>query len=379
MRGNVRNIQTADNRLVVGTVFALISLIVMALLVFAWLQPAFAAEEVGASDTAVTVTIKTGEHGSVNEKTGEFTETVSQGESLKLMIGCDEGYVIGRVLLNDEPLAASDLKELLGESAGELDLEELDDDLSVEIIFMTTSEFEIQKEYGQVADDLSGDDTGADDSQQTSDESGEGTDDTSGDASSDTNTDPSDGAMADLGDDTAADSTSSESSDDEDNAGADSESDDGEDSSEDLDSLIDSTEAEDGDDTDDNINWGTIEDSEDTSDDTDTTAADDTEVTAGEDYSADEDSETADTTEQASETGSETKVSSEAAYLDTAKDDSDSTDDGKGDYYDTPKTGDERNPWIWLVVLISGLVMIAVSTGIHIRSAIRKRDGRWSS
>ena len=376
MRKNVRNIQTADSRLVTGAAFAVISLIAMVLLVFTWVRPAFAAE---GDIPSVTVTIKAGEHGSVNEKTGEFTEAVAQGESLKLMIGCDEGYVIGRVLLNDEPLAASDLKELLGASTGELDLEELDDDLSVEIIFMTTSEFEIQKEYGQVADDLSGDDTGADDSQQTSDESGEGTDDTSGDASSDTNTDPSDGAMADLGDDTAADSTSSESSDDEDNAGADSESDDGEDSSKDLDSLIDSTEAEDGDETDDNINWGTTEDSEVTAEDTEATAVADTEVTTGEDYSADDASDTSESTEQVSGTESETKVSSKAAFVDTAKDDSDSTDDGKGDYYDTPKTGDERNPLIWLAMLISGLVMITVSAGSHIRSAIRKRDRRWSS
>ena len=379
MRKNVRNIQTADSRMVVGAAFAAISLIVMALLVFTWMQPAFAAEGDGASGTSVTVTIKAGEHGVVNEKTGETTETVSQGEGLRLAISSEEGYVIGRVLLNDEPLAASDLKELLGESAGELDLEELDDDLSVEIIFMTTSEFEIQKEYGQVADDLNGDDTGTDDSQQTSDDSGEGTDEISGDTSSDTNTDPSDGTVTDPGDDTEADFTGDESSGDEDTTGADSESVDGDDSSEDLDSLIDSTEAEDGDDTDDSINWGTTEDAEDSSGDTGTTAVDDTEVTTGEDDSAYDDSESADTIDQESDTESETKVSSQAAYIDTAKDDSDSTDDGKGDYYDTPKTGDERNPWIWLVVLISGLVMIAVSTGIHIRSAIRKRDGRWSS
>ena len=375
MRRNVRNIQTADSGLAGGAVFAAISLIVMALLVFTWVRPAFAAE---GDIPSVTVIIKAGEHGSVNEKIGEFTEAVEQGESLKLTIGCDEGYVIGRVLLNDEPLAASDLKELLGLSAGDLDLEELDDDLSVEIIFMTTSEFDIQKEYGQVADDLS-DDTGADDSPQTSDASGDVTDETSGDTSSDTNTDPSDGTVTDPGDDTEADFTGDESSGDEDTTGADSESVDEDDSSEDLDSLIDSTEAEDGDDTDDSINWGTTEDSEDSSGDTGTTAVDDTEVTTGEDDSAYDDSESADTIDQESDTESETKVSSQAAYIDTAKDDSDSTDDGKGDYYDTPKTGDERNPWIWLTVLISGIVMITVSAGSYIRSAIRKRDGRWSS
>ena len=374
---HMRDIQMTERRIAGGAAFAAISLIIMALLAFTWMQPAFAAE----GDTpSVTVTIKAGEHGSVNEKTGEFTETVSQGEGLRLAISSEEGYVIGRILLNDEPLAASDLKELLGESVEELDLEELDDDLLVEIIFMTTSEFEIQKEYGQVADDLSGDDTGTGDSQQISDESGEGTDDTSGDTSSDMDTDPSDGGVTDPGDDTAADSTGSEFSDDEDNAGTDSESADGEDISEDLDSLIDSTEAEDGDDTDDNINWGTTEDADDTSvGDTDTTAVDDTEVMTGEDYSDDDDSDTADTTDQAADTEGETKVSSQAAYVDTAKDDSDSTDDGKGDYYDTPKTGDERNPLIWLAMLISGLVMITVSAGSHIRSAIRKRDRRWSS
>lgn len=373
---HMRDTQMVERRITGGAALVAISLIIMALLAFTWMQPAFAAEE----DTpSVTVTIKAGEHGSVNEKTGEFTETVSPGESLKLTICCDEGYVIGRVLLNDEPLAASDLKELLGLSVGVLDLEELDDDLSVEIVFMTTSEFEIQKEYGQVADDLSGDDTGTGDSQQISDESGEGTDDTSGDTSSDMDTDPSDGTVTDLGDDTVADSNDNESSDSEDNAGVDPESVDGEDSSEDLDSLIDSTEAEDGDDTDDNINWGTTEDSEETVEDTEATAVADTEVTAGEDYSVDDDSETANTTEQASETGSETKVSSKAAYLDTAKDESDITDDGKGDYYDTPKTGDERSPWIWLAVLISGLVMITASARSHIRKIFLRRDGRWSS
>lgn len=378
MRRNVRNIQTDDSRLGGALSFTAISLVVMALLVFTWIQPAFATEG-DATASAVTITIKAGEHGSVNEKTGEFTETVPQGENLKLAISSEEGYAIGRVLLNDEPLAASDLKELLGLSVGDLDLEELDDDLSVEIVFMTTSEFEIQKEYGQVADDLSGDDTGTDDSQQTSDESGEGTDGTLGDTSSDTNTDSSDGTVTDTGDDTVADSNDNESSGDEDATGADSESADGEDTSEDLDSLIDSTEAEDGDETDDNINWGTTEESDDTSDDTDTTAVDDTEVTTGEDYSADDDSETADTTEQASDTESETKVSSQAAFADKAKEDYDSTDDGKGDYYDTPKTGDERSPWIWLAVLISGLAMITASAGSRIRNTIRKRDGRWSS
>ena len=90
MRRNVRNIQTDDSRLGGALSFTAISLVVMALLVFTWIQPAFAAEG-DATASAVTITIKAGEHGSVNEKTGEFTETVPQGENLKLAISSEEG------------------------------------------------------------------------------------------------------------------------------------------------------------------------------------------------------------------------------------------------------------------------------------------------
>ena len=377
MKKNVRSTNIFAGR----KVLAAVSLITMMLLIVTCMQPVYAADADGASAATVTVGIKAGEHGSVNEKTGEFTETVAQGENMKLMIGCEEGYVIGRVLLNDEPLSASDLKELLGATSGYLDLEDLEDDLSVEIIFMTTSEFEIQKEYGQVAEDLSDNDTGSDNNQQSSGEGGddsgtqtgtEGTDtgiedtDASGDnnATGETESDPS-----------GADTADSEDQSSENVDGTDSDSTAAADPSENLDSLIDSTEALDGDETDDETNWGTIEDSEETETDTDNDVLAETGTstdTTGDDKS---DNTTATETVKAEDTAASDKTDT----ADSEKGDTDSTDDGKGDYYGTPKTGDESDPYVWLVLIISGLGLAAVSAGRIVRGKLREDDGRWSA
>ena len=363
MKKNVRSTNIFAGR----KVLAAVSLITMMLLIVTCMQPVFAADADGASAATVTVSIKAGEHGSVNEKTGEFTETVAQGENMKLMIGCDEGYVIGRVLLNDEPLSASDLKELLGATSGYLDLEDLEDDLSVEIIFMTTSEFEIQKEYGQVAEDLSDNDTGSNNNQQSSGEGGD-------DSNTQTGTDGTDMGIEDTGTSgdnnvtgdtesyhSGADTADSEDQSSENTDGTDSDSTVTDDPSEDLDSLIDSTEALDGDETDDETNWGTIEDSEETDTDADT----DSDVIAETDASTDTTGDDTSYNTAATETvkAEDTADSTKTVTADSENEKSDSTDDGKGDYYDTPKTGDERNPCIWLVVMISGLVLTAVSAG----------------
>ena len=365
MKKNVRS----TNIFAGGTVLAAVSLITMMLLIFTCMQPAFAADADGASATAVTVIIKAGEHGSVNEKTGEFTETVAQGENLKLMIGCEEGYVIGRVLLNDEPLSASDLKELLGATSGDLDLENLEDDLSVEIIFMTTSEFEIQKEYGQVAEDLSDNDTGSDNNQQSSGESGD-------DSGTQTGTEGTDAGIEDTDlNPSGADTADSEDQSSENADGTDSDSSAADDSSEDLDSLIDSTEALDGDETDDETNWGTIEDSEETETDTDN------DVLAETDTSTDTAVENTSDNTTATETAKmeDTEDSVKTVTTDSGNGDTDSTDDGKGDYYGTPKTGDESDPYVWLVLIISGLGLAAVSAGSIVRRKLREDDGRWSA
>ena len=77
------------------------------------------------TEPSVTVSIVCSEHGSVNDKTGEFTETVSSGSDLHLSFTADTGYLIGKLLINDEPLAASDLVGIAGETSGHIDLEGL--------------------------------------------------------------------------------------------------------------------------------------------------------------------------------------------------------------------------------------------------------------
>ena len=367
MKKNVRS----TNIFAGGTVLAAVSLITMMLLIFTCMQPAFATDADEASATAVTVIIKAGEHGSVNEKTGEFTETVAQGENLKLMIGCEEGYVIGRVLLNDEPLSASDLKELLGATSGDLDLENLEDDLSVEIIFMTTSEFEIQKEYGQVAEDLSDNDTGSDNNQESSGESGD-------DSGTQTGTEGTDAGIEDTDlNPSGADTSDSENQSSENADGTDSDSTVADDPSEDLDSLIDSMEALDGDETDDETNWGTIEDSEETDADADTGNDVLTETDTSTDTTVENTSDNTTATETVR--AEDTAASDKTDTADSEKGDTDSTDDGKGDYYGTPKTGDESDPYVWFVLIISGLGLAAVSAGSIVRRKLREDDGRWSA
>ena len=65
MKKNVRSTNIFAGR----KVLAAVSLITMMLLIVTCMQPVYAADADGASAATVTVGIKAGEHGSVNEKT----------------------------------------------------------------------------------------------------------------------------------------------------------------------------------------------------------------------------------------------------------------------------------------------------------------------
>ena len=90
---------------------------------------AFADEE----DISVQVTV--GEHGSVNGHTSDFAENIESGNSLSLEIEADNGYVIGAVLVNEEELPDDDTKSITGKMKGTVDLEELEEDVTVSIEF----------------------------------------------------------------------------------------------------------------------------------------------------------------------------------------------------------------------------------------------------
>ena len=90
---------------------------------------AFADEE----DISVQVTV--GEHGSVNGHTSDFEEIIESGNSLSLEINADSGYVIGAVLVNEEELPDDDTESITGKMKGTVDLEELEEDVTVSIEF----------------------------------------------------------------------------------------------------------------------------------------------------------------------------------------------------------------------------------------------------
>ena len=90
-----------------------------------------------ADETGSTVTIKitAGEHGSVNGKTGYFTESVTSGDNLILSCKADEGYVIDSIIVNDAEVEEADLDGILHQESGSLTLEELTTGLSVTVGF----------------------------------------------------------------------------------------------------------------------------------------------------------------------------------------------------------------------------------------------------
>ena len=118
------------------------------------------------TESSVTVSIICSKHGYVNDKTGEFSETVSSGSDLHLSLTAEEGYLIGKVLINDESLAAADLEGIEGEQSGQLDLEGLEENLSLQVVFMTPEDYADQEISPGTTDDPSAgggsDDTGTD-------------------------------------------------------------------------------------------------------------------------------------------------------------------------------------------------------------------------
>ena len=137
------------------------------------------------TEPSVTVSIICGEHGSINNKTGEFSETVTSGGDLHLSFAAEEGYLIGKVLINDEPLASADLEGIAGEQSGQLDLEGLEESLSVQVVFMTPEEYANQETTPGSTDDPpagdgsedTGTDTPADDTGSTDPAGQDGNDD----------------------------------------------------------------------------------------------------------------------------------------------------------------------------------------------------------
>ena len=102
------------------------------------------ADETGST---INVQITSGEHGTVNDRTGSFTETAASGSNLTLKCRADDGYVIGTVLVNDAEVESEDLDGILNEATGQLTLEGLTADLTVTVNFT---------EFGSDADDVIG-------------------------------------------------------------------------------------------------------------------------------------------------------------------------------------------------------------------------------
>lgn len=302
---------------------------IMALIcVMVLLSPSAFADDAGTGSdgvAAITVSIVCSEHGSVNEKTGEFTETVPSGGDLHLSFAADEGYLIGKVLINDEPLAAADLEGIAGEQTGQIDLEGLEEDLSLQIVFMTPGDYADQEiSPGTTGDPATG---GGDDPGAGSDTPGDSTGDTPVDdpGSNDPTvqddpgsddpaevSDPSAGDTGDAGDGSGTDGSGSE----DDEEGFDP-----------------------------NDDWGAEDDAADPDSDEYQGTYDDDELGAQES----EDTETDDTgvveadTETTEETGSDgvTRSTGTAASKTVFESDTDSDEDEyKGDY-GTPKTGDD--------------------------------------
>lgn len=96
--------------------------------------PAFADEEDAGTQT-VSIAVTAGVHGSVNGKTGSFTENIDAGVDLTLEMKADEGYVIDTVSINDADLEEEDLEGIAGNQEGSLTLEEVADDMTVNVTF----------------------------------------------------------------------------------------------------------------------------------------------------------------------------------------------------------------------------------------------------
>ena len=164
-----------------------------------------------ADEEGISVQVSVGEHGSVNGHTSDFTESIETGQSLTLEIEADSGYVIGSVLVNEEELPGEDAGGITGKTKGSMDLEYLEEDVTVDVEFEEdqaisgedeetgtaedpgsgdTDEAGTEAEYGSDADpagdDAADEEQSADEgSGETGDSTGEGVDDESDETSAD--------------------------------------------------------------------------------------------------------------------------------------------------------------------------------------------------
>lgn len=312
--------------------------------------PSSFADDAASSGATVTVSISCGDHGTVNANSGEFAEVITSGSDLHLVIAADEGYLIGSVLINDEPLAASDLVGIAGETSGQLDLEGLEDDLSVQITFMTEAEYEEYKgESGIVTDPFAGDVTGGGD-----------TDDGAGA----TVYDPENGDASQQDDEDSGTTEDQEQTDDSDSGQDDDEGfepdDDWGTDDDEADLEMDDSEGYQGTNDDEDGYENTSEDSQ----QYETDEAEIIEISGTVDAAA---------TDSTSGTDKITDIGTAAStVVEADDDDSDSETDGKGGYYDdysTPRTGDESMA-LPTVMILFGCSLLCLSGII----ALRRRE-----
>ena len=341
---------------------AAVMFLILAVIIMSIGSQSVFADDTTSVGSTVVASINCGEHGTVNEKTGEFTETVASGGNLHLEFAADEGYVIGSILINEEQLDDEDLEGTAGATSGVLDLEGLEDNLSVQVIFITTEEYANQPTTGG-EDNNPGNEGGTDDTgseggntggQEQTDPDNNGGDDLSDPDNGDEITDPQnpdDGNEAD-------DPSIEDPSETDDGTG------DGTDSSYDPD--YDGTYDQGGTTGDTDSNYDDEDSDNEYSDEEGTSDDDQLSEQEASDDSIEEQTDTKDETAEETTSGTDTvsgsndtKTSSAISKESDSDDDEDDASKGKGDYYDTPKTGDDR-----LVLPLSLTIMGLALTGI---------------
>ena len=198
-------------------------------------SPAYA--EDGDTDQ-VSIEVTAGEHGSVNGKTGSFTEKVDLGSDVTLTMKADDGYVIDAVSVNEAELEGEDLEGIAGESEGTLTLDALEEDTTVSVTFTQGESAGGEGESGtedgsddadgmEPEDNTTGDEGGTPAGETEPDETADPHGAAAGDEQgSDDGTDPSSGEAKDSdGDEAAADGSDEQSSEDADTTTSDSEKD----------------------------------------------------------------------------------------------------------------------------------------------------------
>lgn len=123
-RGNLRESNRMGRRIV------LLLLMTAALI---WSAPAFAEED--EEETVPELSVIVGENGTVNDQREDFTMQMMPGEDITLALQGDEGFVVDQVLINDVPLEEEDMENVSGESSANLELEGVDSNISVAVMF----------------------------------------------------------------------------------------------------------------------------------------------------------------------------------------------------------------------------------------------------